>query len=81
MNCGCRHSSDLMLLRLGHRPAAVAPTGPLAWKLPYAEGGPERKKKKKKQNNEKRRGKWKNQKEIKKYLELNEIRHTTLQNI
>ena len=41
MSCGVgrRWSSDLVLLRLWHRPAAVAPIGPLAWKPPYAAGG------------------------------------------
>ena len=33
---GCRRGSDLMLLWLWCRLAAVAPTGPLAWKPPYA---------------------------------------------
>ena len=31
MVVGCRCGSDLMLLWLWHRSAAVAPTGPLAW--------------------------------------------------
>ena len=36
MSCGVGHrcSSDLMLLWLWHRPAAVAPIGPLAWEPP-----------------------------------------------
>ena len=40
MNCGVghRHSSDLVLLWLWHRPAAVAPIRPLAWEPPYAAG-------------------------------------------
>ena len=40
MSCvvGHRHSSDLMLLCLWCRPAAVALTGPLAWEPPYASG-------------------------------------------
>ena len=40
MSCGvgCRNSSDPMLLWLWHRPAAVAPIGPLAWESPYATG-------------------------------------------
>ena len=40
MSCGvgCRHGSDLALLWLWRRPAAVAPIQPLAWELPYAEG-------------------------------------------
>ena len=33
---GFRHDSHLMLLWLWHRPAAVTPTGPLAWKSPFA---------------------------------------------
>ena len=38
MSCGAgwRHGSDPTLLWLWHRPAAVAPIGPLAWELPYA---------------------------------------------
>ena len=35
---GCRYSSDLALLWLWPRPAAVAPIQPLAWELPYAAG-------------------------------------------
>ena len=40
MSCGVgqRRSSDLALLWLWRRPAAVAPIGPLAWELPYAAG-------------------------------------------
>jgi len=40
MSCGvgCRQGSDLVLLWLWCRPAAVAPIGPLAWELPYAAG-------------------------------------------
>ena len=40
MSCGvgCRHGSDLALLWLWHRPAATAPTGPLAWESPCATG-------------------------------------------
>ena len=36
MSCGvdCRHGSDPMWL--WHRPAAVAPVGPLVWELPCA---------------------------------------------
>ena len=33
---GHRHGSNLTLLWLWHRPAAVAPIGPLAWEPPYA---------------------------------------------
>ena len=40
MSCGvgCRLSSDLMLLGLWHRLAAVTQIGSLAWELPYAVG-------------------------------------------
>ena len=40
MSCGVGHrgSSDLVLLRLWHRPAATAPIEPLAWEPPYASG-------------------------------------------
>ena len=33
---GCRHSPDLALLWLWHRPVAAASIQPLAWELPYA---------------------------------------------
>ena len=33
---GRRHGSDLRLLWLWHRPAALAPFQPLAWEPPYA---------------------------------------------
>ena len=33
---GHRHSSDLALLWLWHRLAAIAPIQPLAWEPPYA---------------------------------------------
>ena len=38
MNCGAghRHNSDMALLWLWHRSAAVALIGPLAWEPPYA---------------------------------------------
>ena len=38
MSCGVgrRHSSDLVLLWLWHRPVATAPIRPLAWEPPYA---------------------------------------------
>ena len=41
MSCGVgrRCSSDLMLLWLWCRPAAVAPIGSLAWEPPYASTG------------------------------------------
>ena len=35
---GYKRSSDLVLLWLWHRPAAVAPIQPLAWEPPYAAG-------------------------------------------
>ena len=40
MSCGVGHrcSSDLVLLWLWHRPAAVAPVQPLAWESAYAAG-------------------------------------------
>ena len=40
MSCdvGCRCSSDLALLWLWCRPAAIALIGPLDWELPYAAG-------------------------------------------
>ena len=42
MSCGAgrRCSSDLVLLWLWRRPAAVAPTQPLAWERLYAAGVP-----------------------------------------
>ena len=50
MSCGVGHrrGSDPALLWLWHRPAAVAPTGPLAWAPPYAVGAALKSKKKKK---------------------------------
>ena len=38
VSCGVghRHGSDLVLLQLWPRPAAVATIQPLAWKFPYA---------------------------------------------
>ena len=40
MSCGVgrRCSSDLALLWLWHRPAAIAPIRPLAWEPPFALG-------------------------------------------
>ena len=46
---GRRHGSDLVLLWLWCRPAATAPTGPLAWEPPYAAGAALKKQKKKKE--------------------------------
>ena len=51
MRCGVvrRHGSDVVLLWLWHRPAAVAPIRPLAWEPPCATGAAlERQKKKRK---------------------------------
>ena len=55
MSCGVgrRHGSDLALLWLWRRPAAIAPIQPLAWEPPYAEGAAlerQKTKKKKKKN-------------------------------
>ena len=53
MSCGIghRHGSDLGLLWLWHRPAAIALTPFLAWEPPYAMGATllKRKEKKKKE--------------------------------
>ena len=57
MRCGVghRHGSDLALLWLWHRPAAVAVIGPLVWEPPNAEGAaPKRQKKKKKKRKKER---------------------------
>ena len=48
---GHRHSTDLALLWLWHRPAATAPIRPLAWEPPYATGSGPSKGKKTKNNN------------------------------
>ena len=48
---GCRRGSDLALLWLWCRLAAVAPIGPLAWELLYASGAAVKSKKKKKSFN------------------------------
>ena len=49
---GCRGGLDLSLLWLWCRPAAVAPSQPLAWEPPYAAGAAlKRKAKKKKKKN------------------------------
>ena len=56
MSCGigCRGGSDPALLWLWCRPAATAPTGPLAWEPPYATGAAQemakKQKKKRKEN-------------------------------
>ena len=48
---GYRHSSDMVLLWLWCRLAAVSPIGPLAWEPPYATGMALKSKKEKKQTN------------------------------
>ena len=55
MSCGvgCRHSSDLALLWLWHRPAAVALIRPLAWEPPYPMGAALKRQKDQKQKNKK----------------------------
>ena len=55
MSCGVgrRCSSDLVLLWLWCRPAAVAPIRPLAWEPPYAMGAALEKTKKKKKKKKK----------------------------
>ena len=55
MSCGVgdRHSSDLALLWLWHRPAAVALIQPLAWESPYAAGAALKKDKKNKKKQKK----------------------------
>ena len=61
MSCGVglRRGSDLALLCLWHKPAAVAPIRPLAWQPPYAAGASLRRQKqktnKKKNTNSKQR--------------------------
>ena len=58
MICGVGHhlGSDLALLWLWHRLAAVAPIGPLAWEPPYATGvALKRQKEKKKRERERKR--------------------------
>ena len=56
MSCGesCIHGTDLMLLWLWHRMAAVALIRPLAREPPYAEGVALKKKKKKEKEKEKK---------------------------
>ena len=49
-----RRGSDPTLLWLWHRPAAIAPIGPLAWEPPYAIGGALKRQKTKKQNKTKK---------------------------
>ena len=54
MSCGVgrRCGLDLALLRLWHRPVAVAPIQPLAWELLYAAGLVLKKKNAKRRKNE-----------------------------
>ena len=56
MSCGVgrRRGSDLALLWLWCRPAATAPTGPLAWEPPYAAGAALKRQKKKKKEKQKK---------------------------
>ena len=56
---GSRCSSDLALMWLWCRPAAVAPVRLLAWEPPYAEGAVQKKKKaKKKKMKERKKSGW-----------------------
>ena len=52
MSCGVGHrgGSDLAVLWLWHRPAAVPPIPPLAWELPYAADAVLEKKRQKKKS-------------------------------
>ena len=56
MSCGvgCRHSLDLVLLWLWHRPVAIAPIRPLACEPPYATDVALEKDKKKKRKEKKK---------------------------
>ena len=67
MSCGIgrRHGLDPKLLWLWCRPAAVAPIGPLAWKLPYAMHVALKSKKKKKKKKKKEREREKKKKKRK----------------
>ena len=51
MSCGIgqRCGSDLALMRVWRRPAAITPIRPLAWETPYAMGVALKRKKKKKE--------------------------------
>ena len=64
MSCGigCRRGSDPALLWLWRRLVATAPTGPLDWEPPYAEGAAQGKKKSKKQKKKKKKQKKKKKK-------------------
>ena len=74
MSCvvGCRWGSDLALLWLWLRPAAVAPFGHLAWEPPYAASMALKSRKKKK----KERKKEKKEKKIKRISVLSNIKFT-----
>ena len=52
---GHRRSSDVVLLWLWRRLAAVVPIGPLAWERPYAAGMALKSKKKKKKKKKERK--------------------------
>ena len=58
MSCGVgrRRGSDLALLWLWCRPAAVVPIGPPAWEPPYATGVARKNKKSKKAKKKKKKG-------------------------
>ena len=58
MSCGVghKHVSDLALMWLWYRPAAVAPIVPLAWEPPYAAGAALKSQKTKKKERERCRG-------------------------
>ena len=58
MSCGIGHrrGSDLALLWLWCRPAAIAPIEPLAWEPPYAAGVALKGQKKKKKKKRKKKG-------------------------
>lgn len=59
MTCGVghRHGSDLVLVWLWYRPAAIAPIGPLAWDPLYAAGAALKSKKKKERKRKKKKKK------------------------
>ena len=80
MSCGvgCRSDSDSAWLWLWHRPAATAPTRPLAWKLPYVTGVAlkSKRKKERERKEEKRREKRKEKEE--KYYWLQASKHPEL---
>ena len=60
MSCGTgrRDGSDLALLWLWRRPAAVAPIRPLAWEPPYATGAALEKAKRQKQQQQQNKNKF-----------------------